>query len=180
MLTTIWFPLMLAAHPGAVNEAGEEAVTGAVSPREEEQRRQRIALKPILVFSMRPDPSHQMVAWGMQLMYERTLGHGVDLELAAAMLAGTPSQAAFPVDVLIKTAWELGDDVEVYVGGGPVVSVEVEMGEPSFTTGGIVSLGGYWWLSDSIGFVMEIDGGLLVWPAVRGEIETAMGWVARF
>ena len=149
--------------------------TTLTNPKEAHHVHQVIALKFIGGASITRDHADQI--GGPAIVYEVELWpHELELELCAAMLTG-PHQRFYPLELMLKHPFTLGSVVELYIGGGPSLTLD-DQGEAYI--GAIASVGSFFWLTEHFGLLAEVDYAIVADHGAVNELELAAGVAWRF
>ncbi|HWO11934.1 MAG TPA: hypothetical protein VNN80_20715, partial [Polyangiaceae bacterium] len=125
------------------------------------------------------DESSVLRRVGISLGYERVLIEGwLEAELNVLFAPGSGG-LTLPVDLLLKTPFELGSSFEASIGVG-LATEWLTAGEAETAYGVASQLGGYYWVDPRFAVVLEAEYSLLVQPETAHEFVLASGGAFRF
>ncbi len=115
---------------------------------------------------------------GAALVYERELiAHRFAVEASAGVLFESEGQL-FPIELLLKFPFHFGEAVEIFVGGGPSLTIHSSHGDVS--VGAVLALGAFYWLGHHVGLLAEVDNTICAHDGAVDEIALDLGVAYRF
>ena len=117
---------------------------------------------------------------GTGLVFEHAFAtSGLEVELSWASLHGDHGGSVVPIDLLIKVPMHVSHHLDLFVGAGPALQFRPGATHP-LAAGGIATGGGWLWVSEHIGLLVELDYAVVLAEQPTHELEAAMGVAVRF
>ncbi len=120
------------------------------------------------------DAQHPSPAFGGGLFGEGTLVPGwLELEVGVAVLA-LEGEVVLTLEPLVKKPFHLGESVDLYLAIGPAVGLALLEDGRRFMIGAVGVVGGYFWMTPSVGIDLELSLQLASRDGVM-EVEGTLG-----
>ncbi len=103
----------------------------------------------------------------------------VEIEVSWASLHGDHGDSVVPIDLLVKLPIHLSSQLDLFVGLGPALQFRPGAERP-MAGGAIASGGGWLWVSEHIGLLVELDYAVVTGEQPTHEVEGALGVAVRF
>ena len=167
-----------AVQAAAAPAARTRQASHRAAPATDARHQDVVASKVIGMRSVGGGDAGYWVGTGLVFEHEFAVT-GLQLEVSWASLHGDHGGSVVPIDLLVKWPVRIGPHVDLFVGLGP--ALQFRPGAASQLAGGAIASGGGWlWVSEHIGLLVEIDYAVMLAEQTTHELELAMGVAVRF